>query len=57
LVSVKTTGGLPKERLLEAMELISEIEIAAPVTVGQVIAKDFTEEGIDLIVTKRVEER
>jgi CxxC motif-containing protein len=57
LVSVKTTGGLPKERLLEAMALISEIEIAAPVTVGQVIAKDFTEEGIDLIVTKRVEER
>lgn len=57
LVSVKTTGGLPKERLMEAMALISEIEIAAPVTVGQVISKAFAEVGIDLIATKRVEER
>lgn len=54
LVSVKTTGSISKERLMEAMRLISEIAVEAPVALGQVIRKDFVEPGVDLVATKSV---
>jgi len=54
LASVKTTGFLPKEKLPDAMELISKIVVEAPVEAGQVIVQDFMEEGISLVATKEV---
>jgi CxxC motif-containing protein len=54
LVSVKTTGGIPKDQMMEGMKLVSELFVTAPVEAGQLIRKDFMEEGIDLIATKSV---
>lgn len=54
LVSVKTTGSIPKEKLRDAMKLINELAVEAPVELGQIIRKDFMEEGIDLVATKTV---
>ena len=55
LVSVKTSGSLPKEKLKEAMRQVIDLTVNAPVLPGQVIVKDFIEEGIDLIATREVE--
>jgi len=54
LVSVKTTDSIPKERLRDAMKLIAELVVQAPVEMGQVVRRDFMEEGIDLVATKSV---
>lgn len=54
LVSVKTTGSLPKEKLTDAMEQLARLNIEAPVTLGQVICEDFMEAGVDLVATKAV---
>jgi len=54
LASVKTTGSIPKEKLLDAMELINKISVEAPIELGQILQKDFMEEGIDLVATKTV---
>ena len=54
LASVKTSGSLPKEKLKEAMKQVSALTVNAPVLPGQVIVKDFVEEGIDLIATREV---
>lgn len=54
LASVKTTGSIPKEKLRDAMKLINELAVEAPVELGQIISKDFMEEGIDLVATKTV---
>ncbi len=54
LVSVKTTGTIPKEKLREAMRLVSTITVEAPVKSGQVLQSDFIDEGISLIATKSV---
>lgn len=54
LVSVKTTGSIPKEKLFDAMKHISALQVEAPVELGQVIGTDFVEKGIDLIATKAV---
>jgi CxxC motif-containing protein/NADPH-dependent 2,4-dienoyl-CoA reductase/sulfur reductase-like enzyme len=54
LVSVKTTGSISKESLMDAMRLISEMTVEAPVALGQVLRKDFMEPGVDLVATKSV---
>ncbi len=54
LVSVKTTNGIPKEKLMDAMKLIAELGATAPVVPGQILCKDFMEEGTDLVATKAV---
>lgn len=54
LVSVKTTESIAKESLMDAMKLISEIEVDAPVELGQVIRENFMEPGVSLIATKSV---
>jgi CxxC motif-containing protein/thioredoxin reductase len=54
LVSVKTTGTIPKDRIREAAAAVSRLAVEAPVALGQIIAKDFLETGVDLIATKAV---
>ena len=53
LVSVKTTGSIPKEKLREAMGIVSGLAVEAPVAAGQVIAEDFVEQGINLVATTK----
>ena len=54
LVSVRITDSIPKEKLKEAMKLISTLSVEAPVEPGQIIQKNFVEPGINLIATKAV---
>ena len=56
LVSVKTTGTIPKEKLRDAMRLASSLAVEAPVKSGQILHRDFIEEGIHLVATKTVKE-
>ncbi|MBP3919501.1 MAG: DUF1667 domain-containing protein [Clostridia bacterium] len=52
---VKTTGGISKARLMEAMKALGEITVTAPVTRGDVIVKNFLGEGADLVAGKTVD--
>jgi len=54
LVSVKTEKAIPKKLLLEAMVEIAEIEVKAPVKIGQVIKDDLMGIGVSLIATRNV---
>jgi len=54
LVSVRTTDSIPKEKLREAMEIVTGMSVDAPVELGQILQKDFIEPGVDLIATKEV---
>ncbi|QOX65084.1 FAD-dependent oxidoreductase [Anoxybacterium hadale] len=54
LVSVKTTAGLPKDLMKDGMKLASSVSVSAPVVAGQVLYRDFIQEGTDLIATKTV---
>jgi len=55
LVSVKTEKGIPKDKLLKAMDVIAEIEVKAPVEIGDLILKDILNTGVDLVATRNVE--
>jgi CxxC motif-containing protein len=55
---VKTTGQVPKDRVMEAARLIHGIHCRAPVEVGQVLLESLLgEEGLDVIATRSMGER
>jgi CxxC motif-containing protein len=54
LVSVRTEKAIPKRLLLKAMAEIAEIEIKAPVKIGQAIKDDLMGTGVSLIATRNI---
>jgi len=54
LVSVKTEKAIPKRLLLEAMVEIAEIEVKAPVKIGQIIKDDLMGTGVSLVATRNI---
>lgn len=54
LVSVKTEKAIPKRLLLKAMVEIAEIEVKAPVKIGQVIKDNLIGTGVSLVATRNI---
>ena len=53
---VKTTGQVPKHRVLEAARAIHQIRCRAPVAVGQVLLEGLLgETGLDVVATRSME--
>lgn len=54
---VKTSGQVPKDRVLESARAIHQIRCRAPVEVGQVLLEGLLgETGLDVIATRSMEE-
>lgn len=54
MVSVKTSDSIDKKLIFEALETLKNIEVEAPVKIGDVIVKNVCGTGIDFIATKNV---
>ena len=52
---VKTNRAIPRERMFEAMRLVSTLRVDAPVHVGDVIVRDLLGTGADLVATRDME--
>jgi len=57
LASVKTTGAIPKDKIFLLVEKLREVELQAPVTIGQVVFRNLFDTGFDVVVTRPVEKR
>ena len=57
LVSVKTSLPIPKKYLKKIGEITRRIKVEAPVTIGQVVALNLLNENIDLIATRKIENK
>ncbi len=55
MLPVKTDKPIPINKIKSAMKEINEIELLAPILIGEVIVCDFIESGTNLIATKTVE--
>lgn len=51
VIPVRSTKPIPKDKLFEAMEEIRRITIHAPVTCGEVIARNIVDTEADIIIT------
>ena len=55
LCSVKTTDGIPKKAVLEAMKTINAVQLQAPITIGDVAIKNLLNTGIDVVATSDIQ--
>lgn len=55
MLSVKSSGPLPKELLLKAAEFLAGVSAAAPVNIGDVIVSDILGTGVDIVATKEID--
>ena len=54
VVSVKTREDIPKEKIFDCIKALKEIEVAAPVNIGDVILRDVAGTGVDVVATKNI---
>lgn len=54
VVSVKTASDIPKGKIFDCMRVLGEVEIPAPVAIGQVILCNIADTGVDVVATKNV---
>ena len=52
MLPVKTNGPVPKEKMFEVMEVLANIKITAPVSVGDIIVKNVLNTGVDIVSCK-----
>ena len=55
LLPVKTDKPISKEKLKKAMKRVSKVQIKAPISVGDIVIRNFVDKGTNLISTKSVE--
>lgn len=53
-VSVKTRGDVPKEKIFEVMSVINHIVVKAPVHIGDQVATNVCNTGIDIVATSNI---
>jgi CxxC motif-containing protein len=54
LVSVKSDKPIPKDRLFDVMDAISEIEVHAPIEIGDILIKNVIGLDVQIVATKDV---
>ena len=54
MVSVKTKEDIPKGKIFDCVKALKNVEVEAPVHIGDVIMKDVAGTGVDVVATKNV---
>lgn len=54
LVPVKTEKSIPKSLILSVMNEISDIEVEAPIKIGQIIKSNLMDTGVNLLATRNI---
>ncbi|MBN1064198.1 MULTISPECIES: DUF1667 domain-containing protein [Clostridium] len=54
VIPVKTNGAIPKGLNFKCMEVLSGVELQAPVKIGDVIVKDVLGTGVDIVAARNM---
>ena len=54
LVSVRTKGDIPKEKIFDCMAAIRKAKVQAPVQIGDVVIENVCGTGVNVVATKNV---
>ncbi|MCI8775345.1 MAG: DUF1667 domain-containing protein [Lachnospiraceae bacterium] len=55
MVSVKTKEDIPKGKIFDCVRALKNVQVEAPVRIGDVIVKDIADTGVKVVATKNVE--
>ena len=54
MVSVKTASDIPKGKIFDCVKALKDVEVKAPVKIGDVIVENIAGTGVNIIATKNV---
>lgn len=54
MINVKTASDIPKTRIFDCIEALRDVEISAPVHIGDVILSDVCGTGVAIVAAKSV---
>jgi len=52
VIPVRTSKPIPKEKIFDVMNILSDIEITAPLKLGAVVIENILGTGVDIITTR-----
>lgn len=55
MVSVKTKEDIPKGKIAECIKALKDVQVQAPVHIGDVIVTDIAGTGVEIVATKNIE--
>ncbi|MDO4474000.1 MAG: DUF1667 domain-containing protein [Eubacteriales bacterium] len=53
-VSVKTESDIPKGKIFDCVKALREVELTAPVSIGQIVLENVADTGVNVIATKNI---
>lgn len=54
MVSVRTRGDIPRQKIFQCMRELKDEEMAAPVHIGDIVAENIAGTGVDVVATREV---
>ena len=54
MVSCKTRSDIPKGKIFDVVRALKDVEVPAPITIGQVLAENVAGTSEDIIATKNI---
>ena len=54
MVSVKTQSDIPKDKIFDCVKALKDVEVPAPIKIGDVIVENVAGTGVNVIATKNV---
>ena len=54
MVSVKTQSDIPKDKIFDCVKALKDVEVPAPVKIGDVVLENVAGTGVNVIATKNV---
>ena len=54
MVSVKTQSDIPKDKIFDCVKALKDVELIAPVKIGDVVVENVAGTGVNVIATKNV---
>lgn len=55
MVSCKTKEDIPKDKIFDVTRALADVEIEAPVHIGDILVSDVAGTGVDIVATKNVD--
>lgn len=52
MVSVKTASAVPKEKIFDVMEALTNVKAQVPIHIGDVVVHDIAGTGVDMVATR-----
>jgi len=51
---VKTNGAVPKGKMFEIMNMLDDVELKTPISVGDIVIRNLFDTGVDIVACKEI---